>query len=237
MAAQARRVAAHLAAISFLLLGPCVVAAEAAADTPTTPRRVFGLHRLQSFRACASPEDSARLCLSFLQEEIANPTTKTRGLGNGFITHEYVLAQIVLAAAQASPQPNGKVLHQAARDARAGSYRDCIGLTLGLMGDRTVVPFLINYAADETNPPNLRERAIRALGKCPDARAIPVLATALSDPYYVYLQDRMVYVIRVTARSSLLRLKAAGIALPADVEHALAQVVTWEQLPPDAVIP
>ncbi len=105
------------------------------------------------------------------------------------------------------------------------------------MGDRTVVPFLINYAADETNPPNLRERAIRALGECPDARAIPVLATALSDPYYVYLQDRMVYVIRVTARSSLLRLKAAGIALPADVEHALAQVVTWEQLPPDAVIP
>jgi len=123
MAAQARRVAARLAAISFLLLGPCVVAAEAAADTPTTPRRVFGLHRLRSFRACASPEDSARLCLSFLQEEIANPTTKTRGLGNGFITHEYVLAQIVLAAAQASPQRSAPGCPRRARRQLPGLHR------------------------------------------------------------------------------------------------------------------
>ena len=157
--AQARRVAApcrHQLPAAWAVRG----GGRGGSGHANHSRRVFGLHRLRSFGR-ASPEDSARLCSPSCRRR--SPTQRPRpAAGNGFITHVCPGADRAGGGAGLT-STSGRFCTRLPAT-RAGSYRDCIGLTLGLMGDRTVVPFLINYAADETNPPNLRERAIRALG-------------------------------------------------------------------------
>ena len=62
------------------------------------------------------------------------------------------------------------------------------------------------------------------------------LAAALRDPFWVSFGDigppRRVYGIRITARGSLLRIKASGILLPPEVQRALNNVVTEEPISP-----
>lgn len=183
-----------------------------------------------------SPEEAARLLLSFLHEEIAAPSPVRQGIGGGPITHDYILAQLVLAAENANA--SREILVRAVAGTEPGEYQDAIRLSLGLLGDPNVVPFLIGYLANANHSPFLRERAARGLGRNPDPRAIPVLAAALTDPFYeiTHIGPLKVYSIRIAARGALLRTQEATlsgkrITLPAEVQQALDRVVTSEEIP------
>src|SRR5712692_11855605 len=66
-------------------------------------RQGFDLRRLSGIdNAKRSPEELAQIYLAFLQEEITNPSPPRQGSGGGPITHDYILAQIVLPVRGAS---------------------------------------------------------------------------------------------------------------------------------------
>jgi HEAT repeat protein len=108
-----------------------------------------------------------------------------------------------------------------------------VGLTLGLAGDRRVVPFLIEYLSDNAKSPYLRERAGRALTRVPDARAIPALKKALDDPDHsvTYMGESRTryYDIRAAAGYALNKIKWMGVTLPDDVQQALDKAVIVER--------
>ncbi|MBI3947414.1 MAG: HEAT repeat domain-containing protein [Armatimonadetes bacterium] len=196
--------------------------------------RGFDLTRLTTLRERGlSPEGVAQRYLSFLVEETAQPSPTRRGLGGGDITHDYILTQIVLAGALSGASRD--VLWAAATVARPGEYRDCIQLTLGLLGDTRVRDFLIRYLGDPDNSPRLRDQAARALGRVPHPSVVAPLAAALQDPASEVVRGvgpaRKAYYIRGTARGSLKKVERAGVALPAAVQQAMAAAVTTEPLP------
>jgi hypothetical protein len=208
-------------------------AQAAAPGDPAAARPGFDLQRLTPLsEGKLSTAECARLYLAFLQEEISQPSPASTGLGGGPITHDYILAQIVLAGAEA--KADEAVLQQAAATAPAGEYRDALQLTLGLLENRRTVLFLVDYLANTRNSPWLRERAARALTRIPEPRAIPALAAALKDPFWVGSgcvgPRQKHYPVRAVARLALLNLKQSAVTLPQEVQQALDRVIVSEPL-------
>ncbi|MBI3945760.1 MAG: HEAT repeat domain-containing protein [Armatimonadetes bacterium] len=197
----------------------------------------FHLTRLNIFhdpQRPLGPLEAARVSLTFLQEETGRPSEPTRGLGGGMVTHHYILAQIMLAGANA--KADRAALLAAARSAPAGEYRDCIHLMLGLSGDKSVVPFLVGYLGDAGNSPWLRGHAARAFLRHPDPRAVDVLCATLKDPFYVVRTSggpAKCYDLRILARSALLNMQEKGVPLPPAAVAALPHVVIREEIPMD----
>ncbi|HTE18975.1 MAG TPA: HEAT repeat domain-containing protein [Armatimonadota bacterium] len=212
--------------------------AGAKAGKQPAARTPFNLTRLARFGFLPAKQATQRY-LNFLREETAHPSPTGRG-AFGSISHDYILAQIV--GAGATNQLDWAALRRARQESASREFRDAINITLGMLGDRSVVPFLIGYIGNPQNPPELRQRAIVAFGRHPDRRAIPALAGALNDPYSTSSGDvgppRKSYHIRSTARAALTRIKDAGMPLPAEVQRQLDRVVTdepivqWDHFPP-----
>jgi hypothetical protein len=217
-----------LAAVCFL----GVITERPAVSADTQAEQHFDLQQLRALcQGKLSPNKAARAYLSFLRQEAAAPSAPAVGVGGGPVTHDYILAQIILAGMEAGVQQD--VLLREAAKAEPGEFRDAVLLTLGLLGNHDATPFVIAYLADPRHPALLRERAARALHLHPSADVIPALAAALEDPFYVLdaIGPKKVYELRVTAASALRRLRDNGVALPAAVEQELQHVVLAEPVP------
>jgi len=203
-----------------------------ASRSTATAASGFDLRRLGPLVDGKLPADqAARLYLSLLHEEVSRPSPPRRGVA-GPINHGYIVSQIVLAGKNA--EVDRAVLQQAASKAGPGEYTDAIALTLGLLGDRRMVPFLIGYLQNPQHSPFLREMAARALGENPDARSVAVLAAALHDPFWLPSHgvggSEKAYEIRFAARAALRKIQKAGVALPGEVETALENARVSEPL-------
>ncbi|MBI3944590.1 MAG: HEAT repeat domain-containing protein [Armatimonadetes bacterium] len=206
-------------------------------NLPQSVDRGFDLTRLSIFTDPKEPLDPVLATiyyLSFLREEIETPTPPHRGIGGG-IDHHYVLAQIIHAGADGNVR-RAALLAEAGK-AAPGEFRDAVRITLGMQGEKSVVPFLVEYLGNAKNPYWLRVKAAHALLRYPDASAVSVLASCLKDPFYVAvttMQPAKCYDIRILALSSLRALEKAGTAIPPAVKADMEGAVTRELLPPGA---
>jgi hypothetical protein len=149
------------------------------------------------------PQERARLAVTYIKEEVGNPTPTYMSLGE--INHGYVLAQLVRAAAQPRlPQPavDTDIVWGECRAAQ-GELRDMLFLVLAFAGDRRAKDPVIRYLANLSNDISLRQRAAQALAELDDPSVIPALLRVLrEDPAY---HERRVYRDRPPERHYLVR--------------------------------
>lgn len=228
-------VLALVSSFSLLLLAP-TVGAESPGSRPTAhpaarsqpPRQThFDLTRLTDMWRLPTREATRRY-LSFVREETTHPSPTLTGPFGGGINHAYILAQIIMAGVEA--RVDQATLRRVAKAEPTSELGQVVRLTLGLRGDRTVLPFLLGYLSKQENPPELRQQAIEALVRLPDRRALPVLVKALDDPFNTPSGDvgppRRSYPIRISARRALLALQKAGTPLSPQVRQRLHTLVT-----------
>lgn len=120
--------------------------------------------------------------VGLLNEEVRSPTRPRAGWGGGQIDHDYTVAQIALALSRVAEETEGgrENLRQAMALADIPESRDAIVIALGLTGDSSMSPQLVEMLK-KPDQPNRRALSASALGMCEAVLYIPDLAEALSD--------------------------------------------------------
>lgn len=205
-----------LAALAILAApGSCAGAEE---------QRQFDFYKIgKLLNAGLTHQERTELGLRYLREEISRPTGAYAGLG-GPISHEYVLAQIVGATAQAihSRQVvDQEILWKEYQAVPGGEYRDMLGLALAISGDRRGSDHAAAYLRNIKHAGVLRALAARSLGEIQETRHIPLLVQVmLQDQHYLANGSRdaferpiirRTFPVRQGAREALRRLEAKGI--------------------------
>ncbi|MBI3909407.1 MAG: HEAT repeat domain-containing protein [Armatimonadetes bacterium] len=218
----------YLGPIAAALAIAAIAGVAALEDTPQPSRR-FDFYKIGRLsKDDLTPRDRAALGISYLKEEVRNPTGSYRSLG-GTIDHVYIVAQLVLAIAR--PGADRDLLWQEFQQAPPGEYRDALALTLDLAADRRITAYVVAYLQDVRHHPDLRERAARALSEIKDPGTLPVLVRVLyADPVYEVRhadpapQSPLVrhYPLRRAAKEALRYMEKEGLDIGEEARDALA---------------
>lgn len=233
MFARSLIVASVVLALGGAML-PFLGQSRAAGEEPRR-RPVFDISRIDAL-SDVSPAERTRRVLGFFREEIANPSgTYDAFEPGGVIDHGYILATMALLLVERGADI--EVLRAEFQRTGPGEYRTIIGLTLGLLGDRSMVQPLAEFFADPRHHKELRHVAARGLEKMPDRRVIPYAVHVLAADTTVQLTYKRdprtrktldpVYelVARKWALGVLQAIEKAGIPLDSRVQALMRQAV------------
>jgi hypothetical protein len=189
--------------------------------------------------------ERARLGLSFLREEVESPSAPREE--GGFVrvttTHPDFLAETIERLAQSAP--DAAVLGEALAAAPRGRLRDCLTITLGLLGEREMVEDLSRLVTDRDLPVPVRRCAVRALARVPDPKGTEALIRVLRrDPFWLRRREFQagciasgpllrIYPMREEAAAALRAVRRKPGIDTARVDWALAAAVVWEPLERD----
>lgn len=139
-----------------------------------------------------TPEQCLKAYELLLHDEIRNPTQPRRGTGGGIIDHDYQMNQFITAflrtinrfdqdAGRWQNDPDAlAALKRLAGEQRLSSARQVLQIVLGLCGERSVVPGLLNTAGSSSGA-RVRTRAISTLAKLNAIETIPDIIELVDD--------------------------------------------------------
>src|SRR5579872_3037900 len=225
------------AAAALCLLSPGAIAAPPT-PAPPAPKGGVDLARLKELdNPKLSGAQKATLGLRLYRDEMIHPTPRPQSAVGGFVTHDYVMAEITKKLV--SSGADVKALKKTWEQMNAGEVKDNLTIFLALKGQVEAKDPLAKFLVDRKNPLRERELAATALGglaiKTQDAKLGDVLAQAIrEDMQGTYKSSKVqgptskvegheveiIFPVRRAAAEAIRKMDKAGLLMPSYVTQA-----------------